>query len=326
MPEDGIIEGEEIKTALSTSGSLLEGRIAQALQNITAYVELNRFLADPRDESKSIEVDVWGRFPECIDQENQSVVAAETLIECKNNSQPVVFFLKSQSDRWSNENHIKYSGFPESSADPESHYHVSLHELLAMKDWHHYCQAPEIATQLCGFSRDQAAEEQKKQQQTNRKLPLPRGDWCWKAESMEQYSKSFSNLCIATEWAGGGNVDLRQQNIQLQFSYPIIVFQRPFYEARMSGAEVDLRRSDRLQLHHSASVGGRVIRNQIDVVSETAFPALIEVIVAELRQIASSIRTIGPRLLASAIDQKRVALQRQVISSLGPRQNPDSLY
>ena len=282
-PADGLIKANEIKTALNNSGYLLEGRIAHILQGRTAYVELNRFRPDPRDESKSIEIDVWGHFPEWIDQENNSVVAAEALIECKNNSQPVVFFLKAQSDQRSNDKHIKYSGFPKSSADPETKYHIPLHELLSMKDWHHYCQAPEVATQFCSFARDQAAEEQQKKQQNDRKMPLPREDWCWKAESMEHYSKSFSNLCIATEWAGGGIVDTRQQNIQLQFCYPIIVFQGPVYEARLTGGEVDLRRSDHLQLHHSASVEGQVVRTQIDVVSEPAFPAVIEIIVRELQ-------------------------------------------
>jgi len=215
--EDSLIKPDEIKNALNTSGYLLEGRVAHALQNRTAHVELNRFRADPRDDSKSIEVDVWAVFPERIDQAYNSVVAAETLIECKNNSQPVVFFLKAQFDRWSNDNHIKYSGFPKSSADPETQAPISLHHLLAMKDWHHYCQTSEIATQFCGFTRDQAAEEQqkKKRQQNGQRMPLPREDWCWKAESMEQYSKSFSNLCIATEWAGDGSSDLRQQNIEL---------------------------------------------------------------------------------------------------------------
>jgi hypothetical protein len=320
---DNLISADEIKTTLSTSGYLLEGRIAQVLQGRTAYVELNRFNPDPRDQGKSIEIDVWGQFPEPIDQTRSSVVAAEVLIECKNNSQPIVFFLKSQSDRWSNENHIKYSGFPKSSADPDTQYHVPLHQLLAMKDWHHYCRAPEIATQFCGFTRDQAAEEQKKQE---KKQKPTRQDWCWKAESMEHYSKSFSDLCIVTEWASGGIADVHQQNIQLQFSYPIIVFQGPFYEARLNGGEVDLRCSNRLQLHHSASVSGQVIHTQIDVVSEPAFPALIEVIIEELRQIASGIRKQESRLLNSAVDQKRVALERQVISSLGPSRERDDLY
>lgn len=250
-PEDGIITADEIKAALSTSGYLLEGRIADVLQARTAYVELNGFRPDPRDGGKSIELDVWGRFPEPIDQESDSVVAAETLIECKNNSQPVVFFMKSQSDRSSNVNYIKYLGFPEFSADPETQVQVPLHQLLSMRDWHHYCQASEIATQFCGFNRDQGAEEQQRKQQSDRKVPLPREDWRWKHETMEQYSKSFSNLCVATEWASRDIVDLSQQNIQLQFCYPIIVFQGPIYEARVRGGQVDLRRSGHLQLHHS---------------------------------------------------------------------------
>lgn len=135
--DDTQIHPNEIKTALLSSGYLLEGRVGHVLEREGFYVELSSFRADPRDANKSIEVDVWGRQAGHINETNNSLVVAETLIECKNNSQPVVFFLKSQPVPVINDNHIKYGGFPASSADPETKHHVPLHKLLGMWEWHH---------------------------------------------------------------------------------------------------------------------------------------------------------------------------------------------
>lgn len=240
---------------------------------------------------------------------------AKPMIECKNNSQPVVFFLKSQPVQEINDNNIRYAGYPVSSADPQTMVHVALHKLLAMKDWHHYCQATEVATQFCSFARDSTAEEPLKQKRKDRKQPLPREDWRWKTEAMENYSKSFSSLCVALATAGAGSVDVKQKNIQLEFYYPIVVFQGPIYEARIKGGEVDLRRTDHLQFHHATSIGRNIFCAQIDVVSERHFPDLIDLIMHELRKIADGIRGMEERLMNSAIDQKQVALQRWPMSS-----------
>ena len=229
--EEDLITPAEIKDALGSSGYLLEGRVAQVLQDLAGHVELNRFIADPRDEGRSIEIDVWGQLPERLGDDCDSVVAAETFIECKNNSQPVVFFMKSLANRWANVEYIKLSGFPISSADPDTRLHVRLQDLLEMT-FHHYCDVSGVATQFCSFTRDQGEEKQK---QHDRKALLTRHDWCWKTESMEHYSKSFASLCVAAETDESEFVILDQQNIQLRVTYPIIVFQGTFYEAHTTG-------------------------------------------------------------------------------------------
>lgn len=312
-PEELLITPDEIKAALEASGYLLEGRMGRALESKGFFVERSSFRADPRDESKSIEIDVWGRASETINKEDGSYVVAEPIIECKNNSQPVVFFLKSQPVLEINDNNIKYAGWPISSADPETRHHVPLHKLLTMKDWHHYCLATEVATQFCSFTRNAVAEEVvKKQKQKEKKGSdgLMREDWRWKTEAMENYSKSFSNLCVALATVGAGSFDIRKQNIELEFYYPIVVFQGPLYEARMKGGEIELRRTDHLQFHHAASIGSAIVRAQIDVVSEQGFPGLVDTITDELRRIAEGIRSMEARLLNSACDQKQVTSHR----------------
>jgi hypothetical protein len=150
---------------------------------------------------------------------------------------------------------------------------------------------------------------------------LARENWRWKTESMENYSQSFAKLCIVSELAGVGPFPLDRQNIDLEFYYPVVVFQGPIYEVRVRGTELDLKESDYLQLRHSASVGGRVVPSQIDVVSERGLPALIDLILSELTKTVAGIKVHEERLMGSAIDQKRVATQRRGAGSIGLRGN-----
>ena len=61
-----------------------------------------------------------------------------------------------------------------------------------------------------------------------------------------------------------------------------------------------------------------MIQAQIDVVTESAFPSLMEIILAELKAFRDRIDALYPRLLNSALDQKRVAKQnsaRQMVKN-----------
>jgi hypothetical protein len=157
-----------------------------------------------------------------------------------------------------------------------------------MKDWHHYCKATEIATQFCSFIRD--------------------GKGKWKAEPNENYSKSFSNLAtVATQdWEGMFGLELA--NIQVQLTYPVVVFQGPIYRLMEEHRKAKVEPVSRVQLHHSATLDGKLVTAQIDVVTEAAFPGLIATIQSELKVFRDRINLHYPRLLNSALDQKRVAL------------------
>jgi hypothetical protein len=95
----------------------------------------------------------------------------------------------------------------------------------------------------------------------------------------------------------------------VQVSYPVLVFQGPIYRVGDVNGKAKVEAVDRLQLHHSATVNGRVIQAQIDVVTEAAFPKLIEEILEELKTFRDRINGLYARLLNSALDQKRVASQ-----------------
>jgi hypothetical protein len=168
---------EEMQAAINTSGYLLEGRIARLMAERGFFVERNCFSPNPTDSGKPIEVDVIGRYFEWVDEANKDTVTASVLVECKNNAQPGAFFTQDQQVTEINDNRIYHRGFPSFSMDPNAKIQVPLHELLEMKDWHHYCQTQEVATQFCSFTR---SNEKRK----------------WKAEPMKNYSDSCAALAL----------------------------------------------------------------------------------------------------------------------------------
>jgi hypothetical protein len=301
----GLATPEEMQAAIEASGYLLEGRIARVMTERGFFVEMNPFTPDPADPNKAIEIDVAGRYFEWVNEENKDTVSASVLVECKNNSQPFAFFVQRQQLPELNYNRIHYCGFPSFSLDQETKIQVPLHKLLEMKDWHHYCQLKDVATQFCGFKWTNENKRNEKRE--------------WKAEPMENYSKSFSKLAAVTDSDSASGYGLQLQCIQVQTSYPVAVFQGPIYRVEDDGGKAKVEAVDHLQLHHSATVNGRVIQAQIDVVTEAAFPKLMEDILTELKTFRDRIKDHYARLLNSALDQKRVASQnaaRMMFSNL----------
>lgn len=296
----GMATVEEMRSAIDASGYLLEGRIARLMAERGFFVEMNPFAPDPTEPSRSVEIDVAARYFEWVNEENKDTVTASVLLECKNNSQPFAFFVQRPQLGELNDNRIHYGGFPSFSMDQESKIQVPLHKLLEMKDWHHYCGAKEVATQFCTFERN------------GRKF---------KAGPNDNYSKSFSKLASVTASDSAGACGLHLQNIQVQMSYPVAVFQGPIYRVEDQSGKPKLEAVEHLQLHQSATVNGRVIQVQIDVVTEAAFARVMECILEELRAFRDGINRHYARLLNSALDQKSVASQnaaRRMFSAILP--------
>jgi hypothetical protein len=280
---------EDMRCAIENSGYLLEGRIARVMTEHGFLVQPNGFYTIPGSE-KAVEVDAEGRASEWVNEANRDTVTALLLVECKNNSQPFAFFTHEQQSPVINAERIRYGGYPSFSTDQETKVQVPLHELLEMKDWHHYARSLEVATQFCSFSR---ANEKKE----------------WKAEPMEHYAKSFSSLATVAASTQGEIFDLRASNIQVQLSYPIVVYQGPLYQVRDDGGRATLEATEHVQLHHSAHLNGGVVSVQIDAVTEREFPRLAARILEELKTFRDRVNGLYPRLLNSALDQKRVASQ-----------------
>jgi hypothetical protein len=99
------------------------------------------------------------------------------------------------------------------------------------------------------------------------------------------------------------------QNIQFQLSYPVVVFKGPIYRVREEQGRAKIEEASHLQLHHFATNAGELLPVQIDLVTEAAFPALLETIVGELQTCRERIQGMYERLLKSALVQRHVAGQ-----------------
>lgn len=199
------------KLPLKRPATFLKGVSRAFSRSAVFFVEPNVFNVDPNDADKKIDVDVLGRYFEWINQGNKDQAYASVLVECKNNSQPVAFFVKPQQLKYLNAGRIFYGGYPSFSMDPNTKVQERLADLLKMDEWHHYCHEQEIATQFCSFSR-----QGKK----------------WKAEAMNHYSKSFADVALMAATDPESGFNLNAQCIQVQLAYPLVVFQGPIYCAR----------------------------------------------------------------------------------------------
>lgn len=272
----GLATPEEMQSAIETSGYLLEGRIARVMAERGFFVEANPFTPDPAEPSKTMEIDVVGGYFEWVNEENKDTVSASVLVECKNNSQPFAFFVQRQQLTELNDNRIHYGGFPSFSMDQETKIQIPLHSLLEMKAWHHYCLAKEVATQFCTFER------------SGKKF---------KAGPNENYSRSLSKLAAITASNSVGAFGPHLKCIQVQASYPVVVFQGPIFRLEEYKGKAKVEAVDHLQLHHAAAIDGHLIPVQIDVVTESAFPKLMEDILTELKTFRDKIKDLYPRLL-----------------------------
>jgi hypothetical protein len=144
----------------------------------------------------------------------------------------------------------------------------------------------------------------------------------WKAEPMKNYSESFSSLALATLVDRGGSPNVKLQSIQVNISYPIVVFQGPLYRVETASGKPNLAPTDHVALHHATMINGNAVAVHIDLVTEAAFPNLITTILHELKTFRDRMRGMYDRLLNSAIDQKRVALQQSMVAT--PTERPSS--
>ncbi|MDX2268664.1 MAG: hypothetical protein NW208_11200 [Bryobacter sp.] len=290
---------EEMQTAINSSGYLLEGRVARILADKGFFVEPNCFILDPSDPKKNVEIDVCANLGQFVNEENRDTVTAALLVECKNNSQPFAFFIQQQQLPELNAGRVQYGGYPKFSKEPDSELRPDLRELLAFKEWHHYCKAPEVATQFCSFTLTG--------EKANNCTAPKKARNC-KAEAMEHYSKSFAKLAAVAAADAQQPFGLKLKNIQVQVNYPVVVLQGPIYRVVDEHGSAKVEEVQRLQLQHSANLEGRVVPVQIDVVRESELPSLLTEIEGEMGELRKRIEAMYERLLASAIDQKQAAL------------------
>ncbi len=90
------LTNEEIMTAISQSGYLLEQHVATQLEALNFHIRTNVAFEDP-DEGKSREIDVSGVKRVARNEEAKVSAYVELVVECKNSSNPFVFITRAKN-------------------------------------------------------------------------------------------------------------------------------------------------------------------------------------------------------------------------------------
>jgi hypothetical protein len=288
------IQPAEMRAALLRSGYLLESRLESLLRNRDqGYgVQANAPYADP-DTGKSRELDIhamtaWKAGPAEFD-----FLFAALVIECVNNPQPLALITKEPMLQDLHAEHVRLAGIPTMIPERGNTW-SSLADYLRMEKYHHYCQG-RIATQYCTF-------ERKKQG----------GDWM--AFHEDQHFSALRSLTdevdfLIRQYYEGWRAGDGEESVNLEFYFPILVVTGELLEIMPTTRGFRSARRGHLKLQRSVIRGQETEEYQIDVVTEKAFPQLLDLIEAEMAKTARLMRR-RPAQVRDAIDQLAARVRR----------------
>ena len=257
-----MISRKEMRESLLRSGYLLESRLETVLRKNGYYVETNAAFPDA-ESGKSRELDAYAMSAVSAGREERDFVFAVLLIECINNPQPVAFITKDPQVAFLHYEEVKLAGIPvKIPIEGQRDSWESLPYFLGMDKYHHYCRG-RIATQYCSFAQKKNLQE-------------------WMASHDDAHFDAFKKVCAAAEhyisahfksWVFNG-----RENINVEFYYPIVIFQGQLIDVRLGRETLALTRADHVQFRRSAFVGEQEVDYQIDVVTERFFPKFLKIV------------------------------------------------
>ena len=147
----------EIISAVEASGYLLEQQVADVFEALGYHVETNYAFPDPH-EDVSRELDVRALKREYYNPARHESVFVEYLVECKNSSQPLVFFTRPKTaiDQNSAPTELVFTVGPKQMPlpeNPKTFVEVPAFRHLGLVDKHWFWSRPEKSTQFCRIER-----------------------------------------------------------------------------------------------------------------------------------------------------------------------------
>jgi len=264
------ISASEARDALLRSGYLVEARIADKLADAGYYVSVNAAYSDPIT-GKSRELDVHALGAHRISRDLDFLFPA-LLIECINNSQPLVLLTRKPQIGFMFHEDMKLAGLPAKILVKRNEWE-SLPAFLNMDKFLHFCKS-RVATQFCSFSQTK--------------------DTKWIALHESPHFDSFQKLCDATahfvEKQFGNYRPAADDLINIEFYYPVAVVQGDLVDARPSRRDVSLRKADHLVYRRTVIQGTEEESYNIDVVTERFFPRFLRTVEDEMSKTVSRIK------------------------------------
>lgn len=276
-PPKGIvpkISKKEMSEAIKRSGYLLEQRVAPVLTEGGFYVEMNESYVDP-ETGKARELDISGIG--AVPVSGREFIFPIILCECKNNSQPVVFFTKESLISFMYHEEVKVSGIPIKFWDKNRY--IRLSEFTKMEKFHHYCKG-EVATQYCSFQ-------------------LKKDKSSWMAFHIEEQHEMFNSLIQALEYGISehfSNFTLppkgQEEGINIQIYYPLVILQSDLYSASLKKNRLSIRETDHVQFRKEIYLPGlnEWKKYQIDVITEKYLRDYLKLVMNEAERVSKTLR------------------------------------
>lgn len=227
IPE--IISKKEMKETIKRSGYPLEQYVENILIKSLYFVQTNPIYYDTDPKTgltKAREIDIHAkRFRKLYKDKNEEI--STTLIcECKNYSQPFVFFVKDSKLCQLRNDQIKIAGIPLKIWN-KNHY-ISLEDFIKTDSFHHYYHS-KLSTQYCSF---QKSGDKKS----------------WIASHPDEHNEMFTTLIKVTEqylnsWFNGWKLPnkLSEEHPIIEMIYPVVVVQGPIYAAFLKKGQIILQ-------------------------------------------------------------------------------------
>ena len=276
---------ENVRDAIWSSGYLLERRVAAFLRNSGYKVMTNRGFFDP-EANKAGEYDVYAHKEFEVYGAGSYGIYPTLICECKNNSQPIAFFIHDEEEFQPLEDEVRVSGIP--AKIWRHNKYISIQEFTNIINLHHYCKpkAP-IATQCCTVEKKkseqkvdywEASHDQKLHETENRIV-----------KAMEhEIETDYKNM---SQWLLPGEVE--KEFIDLSLYYPLVIYQGELKSIRIKKDSVqskdDLIIEECQHIQYNPEFysfyDGEVISYHIDIITEKYLPAFLELIEKEVSSI-----------------------------------------
>jgi len=273
-----------IRDAIWSSGYLLERRVAALLRNSGYKVMTNRGFFDP-EANKAGEYDVYAHKEVEIYGKGSHGIYPTLICECKNNSQPIAFFVHDKEEFQPLIDEVRVSGIP--AKIWQHNKYISIQEFTNIINWHHYCKPiADIATQCCTF-------EQKFEQKVE----------YWKASHDQELHDTEVRIIKAMEHEIDDDFknmnqwllpeETEKEFIDLSLYYPLVIYQGELNTIRIDNNSAQTKddliisKCEHIQYNPEffSFYDDEVISYHIDIITEKYLPTYLKLIEKEISEI-----------------------------------------
>lgn len=276
----------EMKAAIMRSGYLLEQRVEGILKKKQYIVQTNPIFPYPdTDISGEYDIDATKTFEIYKEGDVFNSIDLKLMCECKNNPQPLVFFVKEVGDSYLFRYDIKVSGIPVQFAVGDGY--MGLSEFAGMGRYHHYCTGT-ISTQWCTFQ-------------------LKSKEKTWMAYHSSEQHEPFDSLIKALDYQVGKHYDEwapglpQSKEVDIHIYYPLVILGGDLYSASLENGKLKLAKAELIHFSREfySSKSDSVATYHFDIIRERYLSGYLKWIESEVGKIRNSLRRQKQKVLNS---------------------------